>query len=494
MEATVPQPEAKQTTKLATGIAGLDEILHGGLIPRRAYLVEGGPGTGKTTLGNHFLNEDERALNLFVTLGETADQLRDNARQSGLSLDDVPVLDLSPLEQDNGSESAYSLLESWEVEGGAIHDQLVAYAQQNRPERVFIDSLSQLRHLTPDLFQFRKQVLSLLRQLTRGGATVLFTEERIADGEEDLQFLSDGVIELRRAEHGRTCTVSKMRGSSFAEGSHHYGLGEGGMHVYPRLIPSDHGQRFIQEAIGSGIQGLDEMTNGGIERGTVTVLSGPSGVGKTSLGAHFIKEAAERGERSVIYSFDEGLTTFAHRLEQIGMPVHSLLEAGNMVFHFIEPLHYNPDRFALVVRDAVERRGVRVVMIDSISGYRQSVIDSNVVERLHALCRYLVNMGVTVLLNNEVQSLAGGEIKPTQDGISYLADTIILLRYIELDGELRKSLGILKKRTSDFEKSLREFEITPDGIRLREPLHGLSGLLTGLGQHNPRKEKPHGGV
>ncbi len=462
--------------RASTGVPGLDEILHGGLIAGRNYLVRGGPGSGKTTLGVHFLRVGEPANNLFVTLGETAEQLRDNAHRSGLPLDVVPILDASPVDAEGGSEQAYNLLESWEVEGGTVHDRIVEYARNHAPQRVFIDSLTQLRYLTPDGYQFRKQVLSLLRQLTANGATVMFTSEIGAAGsDDDLQFLADGVIQLTRTDGGRVCTVSKMRGSGFFEGGHHYAVGDGGMVIYPRLVPEEHNRAFAQESIGSGIAAVDKLTGGGIERGTVTVLSGPSGVGKSTFGAHFMQEAAKRGERSVIYGFDEGRATFEHRLARIGMPIQEMLESGALAFEYIEPMSYNPDRFALLVRDAVERRGVRVVMLDSLSGYRQSIPGKEMGTRIHELTRYLVNMGVTVILVNEVKSIVAQEPRATDDGVSYLADTIILLRYMEAEGELRKSVGVLKKRTSDFEKSVRAFDITEDGIRVGEPMRGVLG-------------------
>ncbi|WP_070989670.1 ATPase domain-containing protein [Halofilum ochraceum] len=481
--------------RISTGVSGLDEILHGGLIAGRNYLVRGGPGTGKTTLGSHFLRGGDPARNLFVTLGETETQLRENGRRASLPLDAVSVLDLSPTNDEAGSGQPYNLLESWEVEGGAIHDRVIDYTRQYAPERVFIDSLSQLRYLTPDAFQFRKQALSLLRHLTAAGATVLFTAEVDAGaGDDDLQFLSDGVLELSRLASGRVCAVTKMRGSGFAEGTHYYGLGDGGMSVYPRLVPGNHSRDFVRESFGTGIPRIDSLMQGGIERGTVTVLSGPSGVGKTSLGAHFMRQAARSGERSVIYSFDEGRSTFEHRLEQIGMPIADMLDSGELVFEYIEPLNYNPDRFALRVRDAVERLGVQVVMLDSLSGYRQAVRGDDIAERIHALCRYLANMGVTVILINETQSVAGSEFRATHDGISYLADSIVLLRYVELEGELRKTIGVLKKRTGDFEKSLRAFEITPEGLQVGEPMRGLQGVLRGVAEKNGHREDGgHGG-
>jgi len=349
---------------------------------------------------------------------------------------------------------------------------------------VFIDSLSQLRYLSPDPYQFRKQVLSLLRHLAAGGATVLFTAEGGDDSsDDDLKFLSDGVIELERSAHGRICSVTKMRGSAYTEGRHHYTLSAGGMVVYPRLIPSDHTRDlFPHESLGSGVAGIDALLGGGIGRATVAVLSGPSGVGKTTLGAHFMAHAAQQGERSAIFSFEERPATFEHRLEQIGMPVAAMIASGDLSFQYLEPLHYNPDRFALLVREAVEHSDVKLVMLDSLSGYRQSVTDDAMVTRVHALTRYLVNMGVTVILINEVDSIAGGEFHATRAGISYLADAVILLRYLELDGELRKTIGVLKKRTGDFEKTLRAFDITSAGIQVGQPLHGLQGVLRGVAE------------
>lgn len=488
------QSPPTEETLVSTGISGLDEILQGGLIPGRNYLVLGGPGAGKTTLGAHFLLGGQPERNLFVTLGETEAQLRENGRRVGLPLDEVPILDLSPTEDESRPEQPYNLLESWEVEGDTIHDRIVDYTRRHAPERVFIDSLSQLRYLTPDAFQFRKQVLSLLRQLTGRKATVLFTAEIGAGAsDDDLQFLADGVIQLDHRTSGRVCEVTKMRGSGFAEGTHHYGVGPGGMTVYPRLVPGEHMRAFTQESIGSGIAAIDDLTGGGIERGTVTILSGPSGVGKTSLGAHFMHQAATRGERSVVYSFDEGQATFEHRLNHIGVPITDMLARGDLAFEYIEPMHYSADRFSLLVREAVEQQGVRIVMLDSLSGYRQSIRGNDMVERIHALCRYLVNMGVTVILVNESQSIATGEFRATHDGISYLADTIMLLRYLELRGELRKTIGVLKKRTGDFEKSLRTFEITADGLQVGEPLRGVHGVLQGVAGRTDSRDADHVG-
>lgn len=466
--------------RILTGIKGFDEILHGGLIPRRSYLIRGGPGTGKTTLGLHFLINDPEKDGLFVTLGETEGQLRGNAERAGLSMDGLDVLDLSPGHGDESS-GTYSLLESWDVEGNAIHDGILAYVREHQPRRIFIDSLSQMRYLSADTFQFRKQVLSLLRRLTGEGATVVFTSEQ-APGDDDqaLPVLSDGVISLEQTDNGRRCRITKFRGSSFAESSHDFHLGNGGLTLYPRLVPDQHCRFSTHVRLSSGIPKFDELTHGGIESGTVTLLSGPTGVGKTTLGAQLMSEAAKRGERSVIYCFDEGRSTFFTRCQQIGLPVEEMVSSGKLRFEAVEPLHYSPDQFAASVRREVEECGTKMVMIDSLSGYHQSVRGENLQVPVHALCRYLVNMGVTVVLVNEVFSITGDQARVTEYGLSYLADNIIMLRYIELDGELRKTIGVLKKRAGNFEKSLREFEITQEGIVVGPPLRGLRGILGGV--------------
>ncbi len=476
----------RSISKLSTGIGGLDEILHGGLVPHRSYLIAGGPGSGKTTLGLHFLGAEtgsEEATggrNLFVTLGETEVQLRSNAETSGLCMDSIEVLDLSPGGAEEDGE-AYSLLESWDVEGSAIHDSIISRAQELKPARVFIDSLSHMRYLLADAFQYRKQVLSLLRKLTAHGATVVLTsEESEGSGDETLNFLCDGVIKLTATTHGRLCNVQKYRGSGFATGAHYYTLGSVGLTLFPRLAPGEHGRSFALEPIRSGVPELDQLTHGGIERGTVTLVSGPTGVGKTTLAAQYMKEAASRGERSVIYNFDEGPSTFFHRCKSIGLPVEEMVAGGNLCFEAIEPLLYSPDQFSAIVRQEVDERDAKIVLLDSLSGYQQSVRGEDLQERVHALCRYLVNMGVTVILINETLSVTGDQMKVTEHGVSYLADTIILLRYMELSGEIHKAISILKKRTGDFEKALRQFDITEYGLKVGRPLTELRGILSGL--------------
>jgi len=467
--------------RLSTGIPGFDAVLHGGLIPGRAYLVRGQPGTGKTILGLHFLSSGAEAgeKSLYITLGESAEQIRTNAEALGFDLKGIAFLDLSPSSQFFTEIQTYDIFSPAEVEREPTTQQIINQVETLKPQRIFLDAMTQFRYLSPDAFQFRKQVLSFLRFLREQGATVLFTSEGSEEApDNDLQFMSDGVIHLTFSSEERSVSVSKFRGSDFRSGNHSMRLTQTGMEVFPHLMPEVYRQEFALEVLSSGVPELDELLHGGFERSTITIISGPSGVGKSTLGLQFMKEAAGRGERSVIYAFEERKETLLHRCEGINIPVHAMMKRGTLSVVQIEPLHYTPDEFANLVRYEVEQQKARIVMIDSISGYRLSVRGNELVIHIHALCKYLQNMGVAVLLINEVETITG-DFRPTEIGISYIADNLVFLRYLEMQGELRKAIGVLKKRMTDFEKTLREFEITRYGIKVGKPLTNLRGILKG---------------
>lgn len=467
--------------RLSTGVSGFDEILHGGLIPGRAYLVRGQPGTGKTILGLHFLSSGAEAgeKSLYITLGEPAEQIRTNAEALGFDLKGLAFLDLSPSSQFFTEIQTYDIFSPAEVEREPTTQQIINQVETLKPQRIFLDAMTQFRYLSPDAFQFRKQVLSFLRFLREQGATVLFTSEGSEEApDNDLQFMSDGVIHLTFSSEERSVSVSKFRGSDFRSGNHSMRLTKTGMEVFPHLMPEVYSQEFALEVLSSGVPELDELLHGGFERSTITIISGPSGVGKSTLGLQFMKEAAGRGERSAIYAFEERKETLLHRCEGINIPVHAMIERGTLSVVQIEPLHYTPDEFANLVRYEVEQQKARIVMIDSVSGYRLSVRGNELVIHIHALCKYLQNMGVAVLLINEVETITG-DFRPTEIGISYIADNLVFLRYLEMEGELRKAIGVLKKRMTDFEKTLREFEITRYGIKVGKPLTNLRGILKG---------------
>lgn len=476
------EPERDSSdVRLSTGVAGLDEVLHGGLLAGRTYLARGGPGTGKTMLGLHFLtagaSRDEKTL--FITVEEPTEQIRRDASALGFELGGIRFVDLTPGADLFTRAQTYDIFTPAEVEREPTTRRIVEEIERTRPDRVFLEAMTQFRYLSPDPFQYHKQVLSLLRFLEDRGATVLFTSEGSdVTSDEHLQFLSDGVIHLESTTGSRSISVNKFRGSDFEPGRHALRLTNRGMVVCPRLVPGRHGRQFVSDDVSSGIRGLDEQLHGGIERGTVTVITGPTGVGKTTLGLSFVKEAATRGERSTVYLMEETVDALVRRSEALGVPARSMIAQGCLSPVYVEPLRYGPDEFAHLVRQEVEERHARIIMIDSVAGYRLWMHGDDLTRHLHALCAYLRNMGVTVLLLNETESITGS-FAATEIGISHVADNIIFLRYLELHGRLERAVGILKKRVSAFETTLREFEITSKGIRVGRPLTELRGILSG---------------
>ncbi len=479
--------------RLSSGVSGLDEVLHGGLIPGRAYLVRGGPGAGKTTLGLHFLAAGAAAGEnvLFITLGEPVEQVRRNAERLGFDLTAIHFLDLTPSSEFFTEVESYDIFSPAEVERVPLTEKIVQAVETHQPRRVFLDAMTQFRYLASDPYQFRQQVLSFLRFLTDRGAAILFTSESSPEApDDDLQFMADGIIHLNYAPEGRTLNVTKMRGSGFIPGNHNFTLGASGMTVYPRLIPEAVHRPFSADQISSGVPELDELLGGGIERGTITLLSGPSGAGKTTLGMQFMKEAAGRGERSVVYTFEEEVEIILRRCDAVNIPARAMLEKGTLDIVKVEPLQYTPGEFAQLVRRDVEQKGTRLVMLDSVSGYKLSLRGQNLTAELHAVSKYLQNMGVVVLLVSEVSEITG-DFRPTDENISYLGDNIVFLRYLEINGQLRKAIGVLKKRLSNFERTLREIEITRYGIKVGEPLSNLRGILSGTPEW-VKPENDHG--
>jgi circadian clock protein KaiC len=472
-----------QFNRLSTGIGGLNEILQGGLIPERSYMLRGRAGSGKTLLGLHVLQEgirqDETAL--FVNLEEDLNDLKANATAFGFDTEAIDFLDLSPTADVFTEDQSYEVFEASEVEQDPLTGKIVDTITEGDPDRVVVDPLTQLRYLTSGDYQFRKQIVGFMKFLKQRGATVVFTVQDTEDlPTDDIEFITDGTILLGETTHGRTIGVPKFRGSAVRNGEHAYRITDNGMKVYPELEPSQHDGDYSADHISAGVPEIDELLNGGISRGTVTIISGPTGVGKTTLGTQFMKEAAGRGERSVIYLFEENTKTFMNRSRAVNIPVNDMIERGTLQVHEVNALERSPQEFGCMVRTEVENNDTGIVMIDGIAGYRLTLRgeDDTVLERMHTLGRYLNNMGVTTILVDETKNVTG-EFNATQENISYLADGIVFLRHLELQGKLRKAIGVLKKRTSDFERTLREFEITSHGIKVGEPLTGMRGILSG---------------
>ena len=471
------------TDRLSTGIEGLDEILDGGLIPARSYVLRGRAGSGKTIIGFHVLVAGiaEGETVLFINLEEDLDDLQANAAALGFDTDAIEFLDLSPTADVFTEDQSYEVFEAAEVEQQPLTEEIVETVTEVDPDRVVVDPLTQLRYLTSGDYQFRKQLVGFMRFLKSQGATVVFTVQDTADlPTDDIEFITDGTILLEAGRHGRTIQVPKFRGSATRDGEHAYRITDGGMEVYPALQPGPHGADTNREDVPSGVPGIDKLLNGGLARGTVSIISGPTGVGKTTLGTQFMKEAAGRGERSVIYLFEENEGTFRSRSNAVNIPVDAMIERGTLQVREVEALERSPQEFGRMVREDVEDEDAEIVMVDGIAGYRLTLrgADDAMLKRMHALGRYLNNMGVTTIFVDETKNITG-EFNATQENISYLADNIVFLRHLELQGELRKAIGVLKKRTSDFERTLREFEITSRGITVGEPFTRMRGILSG---------------
>ena len=440
-------PEPETTKRLSTGIAGLDEVLHGGLLPHRSYLVRGTAGTGKTTLGLHFLaaGAPNGEKSLLITLGTPEARIRLDAETFGFDLTGIPIIDLTPAPDFFAKAKTYDIFSPADVEREPITRKITEQIEKQKPQRVFVDAITQFRYLASDPQQFHRQVLAFLHYLTEQQATVLFTSEYSnVTPDDDLQFLCDGIINVANTEHGRTLTVSKYRGSGFQEGRSAMRITERGILVYPRLLPEAHHQNFAPEPIPCGIAGLDELMHGGMERGTVTLITGPSGVGKTTLAMHFVQEAAKRGEHSVAYILEEPLSTLRKRCDMLHLPLSTLIQQGTLALMQVEPHRYMPDEFVGIVRQEVEKRKARIV--------------------------------------NEVQQIAGG-FQASEHEISYVAGNILYLRYMERRTEARalevgRCIGVLKKRLSDFDHTVCEFRITGGGIKGGGPIVGLRGILS----------------
>lgn len=468
-------------TRISTGIAGLNEILHGGLVRERSYLVRGGPGTGKTTMGMHFLAAGAAAGEavLWISLGEPEAKLRQNATAQGFDLQGVTFLDLSPSAEFFSEAETYDIFAPADVDREPTTQKIIDKVKALKPKRVFVDSMTQFRYLSADAFQFRKQALSFLRFLSDHGATVLLTAEGSTEiPDNDLQFMCDGVLHLTFEPEGRALTVLKARGTDFRSGDHSIRLGAQGMTVFPKLIPETQRSEYVSQPLSSGVPELDALLHGGLERGTISIITGPSGVGKTTIGLQFIKEMAGRGLNAAVYTFEEGIETLINRCEQINIPVRAMSERGTLTLNQIEPLRYTPDEFAHLVRQEIRERQQQVVMLDSISGYSLAMHGRDMVPHLHALSLYLKSLGITLLLIDELENITG-DFRATDEGVSYLADNVIFLRYIEVRGELQKAIGVLKKRSGNFEKTLRRLQITRYGLKVGPPLTGLHGILSG---------------
>ena len=472
---------------VSTGIKGLDHILGGGFTPNRLYLLEGEPGSGKTTMGLQFLLAGVQAGEtvLYVTLSETRDELLETAASHGWSLDGIHIHELLPMGDQLDPESQYTMFHPSEVELGETTGRMLQEVERLQPTRVVFDSLAEIRLMAGTMLRFRRQVLALKQYFAGRHTTVLLLDD--ANGVEQgapVHTIVHGAVMLSqmRPDYGgdrRRLRIGKLRGRPFIGGYHDYEIRTGGVELFPRLVASHIRRAGEVEQITSNLAELDALLGGGLDRGTSVLLMGAAGVGKSSLATHFVMAAAERGERSALFLFDESVRTLMTRSHGMGLPLQQQVDEGRVSVESVDPGEISPGEFIQRIRNEVENHGARLVMIDSLSGYFNAMSGEKfVLIQLHELLTYLAKMGVVTLLINAQKGLIG-QISSDID-ISYLADTVILLRYFEAEGQVRQALSVLKKRTGAHERSIRELTMTPSGVRVGEPLRDFAGVLTGV--------------
>lgn len=472
---------------LSTGIKGLDDVLHGGLTPGRIYLIEGEPGTGKTTTGMQFLVEGAKAgeMVVYITLAETAEELRGVAESHGWSMDGIHIHEVLPSENLLQPEAQYTMFHPSEVEMGTTTQMILAAIEERKPSRVVLDSLSELQLLADTPLRYRRQVLALKQFFASRACTVMLLDDRTAAGI-DLQVrsIAHGVITLEQSvqDYGaerRHIRVVKYRGRAFRGGKHDYDIRFGGLTVYPRLVAAESRVISSRNQLSSDLTELDLLLGGGLEEGSSTLIAGPPGTGKSSLACLYASAAGKRGQPSAMFLFEEASNNMLNRADGLGMDVRTHYESGLLQIRQIDPAELSPGEFATAVCRAADD-GAKVVVIDSINGYLNAMPNERfLTTHLHELLTYLGQRGVVTILIGVQQGMLGGNMSTTVDA-SYLADNVLMLRYFEHDGEVKQAVSVFKKRGSLHERTIRQFSMDKNGIHVGETLRGFRGILTGV--------------
>ncbi|RFP11782.1 circadian clock protein KaiC [Duganella sp. BJB488] len=484
------------TLFLSSGVPGLDEILAGGLTRDRLYLVEGEPGTGKTTLALQFLNEGARHGEsvLYITLAETAVELRSVAESHGWTMEGIHIEEILPNEDVLDPEQQYTIFHPSEIELGTTTQRIVAAIDKYRPRRVVLDSLSELQLLAESPLRYRRQVLALKQYLTSRSCTTIFLDDRTALST-DLQVRSvaHAVLTLEQVDQAygaerRRLRVVKYRGIAFHGGAHDYKIASGGLKVFPRLVAAATRAGGARRQLSSGLPELDQLIGGGLEEGMSTLISGPPGTGKSTLAAQFVHAASERGEPCAMFLFEEARNNMLNRSTGLGMKLAQAMERGLLTIQQIDPAELAPGQFTYAVTQAVER-GARMVVIDSLNGYLNAVPDERFLSiYLHELLTYLGQRGVVSIVVGVQQGMIGSGMSTTIDA-SYIADNVIMLRYFEAQGEVRQAISVFKKRGSAHERTIRGFQIGREGIRVGPVLQDFHGILTGVPTYDGPKSR-----
>ena len=471
----------------ATGVSGLDDILGGGLTRQRVYLLEGSPGTGKTTAALQFLMAGARAgeRGLYITLSETEEELRASATSHGWSLNGISIFELVPPESLLDAQQQQSLLYSSDLELGETTRMVFEAVERERPTRVVIDSLSEIRLLAQSSLRYRRQVLALKHYFAKHGATVVLLDDLTTEiNDKTVHSVAHGVIRLEELapEYGaerRRARVVKFRGRRFRGGFHDFTIKTGGIEIYPRLIAAEHKTDFERTPLSSGVPGLDDLLGGGVERGSSALILGPAGTGKSLVAVNFAVSAVARGEKAALFIFDEELGLLFDRVKALGVDLQALSDGGDLIVQQVDAAELSPGEFTAKVRRCVDELSIKTVVVDSLNGYQAAMPQEQFLTlHVHELLQYLNRQGATTFLTVAQHGLIGDMKAPVD--VTYLADTVILLRYFEATGEVRRALSVIKKRSGTHEKTIREFEIDGRGITVGPPLQGFQGVLRGV--------------
>ena len=482
MVSATPIPESR----CSTGVDGLNTVLQGGFPAHRIYLIQGAPGVGKTTLALQFLlaglARGEKGL--YITLSETKEELDGVAHSHGWKLDELALFELSAMEEQIKGETESTFFHPSEVELNRTIQILLAEIERVNPARLVFDSLSEMRMLAETPLRYRRQILRLKQFLAGRKCTVLFLDD-CASNDHDVQSIVHGVINLRRLspEFGasrRQINVQKVRGVRFIEGNHDYTIETGGMIVFPRLVANTHRTEFTSpRTLLTGVAALDQLLGGGIDHGTSTMLMGPPGCGKSTLASLVSYVSAERGEKVLFFSFDEVSATLLSRSAQLGMDLRPHVESGRIELQQIDPAEISPGELTDRIRHAVLVKGAGVVVIDSINGFLNAMPEERHLNlQLHELLSFLNQQGVSTIMVLAQQGVIG--LMQSSVDLTYLADTVLLFRYFEAEGAIHQAISVMKKRSGDHERTIREFSVGPGGIKIGLPLTDMHGVLTGV--------------
>ncbi|HMV57133.1 MAG TPA: gas vesicle protein GvpD [Nitrospira sp.] len=482
-------PTRQADSRCETGIDGLNEILGDGLPANCMYLVQGDPGSGKTTLALQFLLEGVRLgeKTLYITLSETKEELVTVARSHGWSLDSISLFELSAIDSLVRPEARTTVFHPSEVELTKVSEMLQSEIRRIQPARVVFDSLSEFRLMAETALRYRRQLINLKQELAKYNCTALLLDDRMDNsrigGDPHVLSLTHGVIEMEQLspDYGRSrrrLRVLKMRGMKFREGYHDYSIEKGGLRVFPRILASDHRADFSPQAVSSGNQEFDELLGGGLDRGTTTLIMGPAGTGKSTLAMQYAAQMAQRNESSVLFAFDEIRGIVLARATAVGLDVERHINTGLIDVQQVDPAELSPGEFGMRIREAVEG-GCTLLIIDSLNGYLNAMPgEKYLVNQLHEMSAYLNQKGVVTILILAQYGLIGQAEAPLN--LSYLADTVVSVRFFEAAGSVRRALSVIKKRSGGHEKTIREYQLVSDGgLRIGPPLKQFQGVLTG---------------